>query len=68
MKHFFLELAENLPALLQNSHLSFSLEGWPAAVAVVAIALSSTTVHLVKVLSAEVPEMEPQKERLHIAA
>ena len=56
MKNTFLEFAGSLPALIQNTHLNVNLNGWPAAVAVIAISLSGVTVYAIKTLCPEAVE------------
>lgn len=48
MKNNLIGLANNLPTLMQNSRLNLNLEGWPAAVAVIAICGAGVTVCFIK--------------------
>ena len=68
MKNTFLEFAGSLPALIQNTHLNVSLDGWPAAVAVIAISLSGVVVYAIKVLSSEADAATTEVQRPHVAA
>ena len=68
MKNNLIELVGSLPALLQNTHLNVSLQGWPAAVAVIAISLSGVTAYAIKVLSPEAGKATTDAQRPHMAA
>lgn len=68
MKNTFLEFAGSLPALIQNTHLNVSLDGWPAAVAVIAISLSGVVAYAIKVLSPEADAATTEAQRPHVAA
>ncbi len=68
MKNTFLGFAGSLPALIQNTHLNVSLDGWPAAVAVIAISLSSVAAYAIKALNPEAVEAKTETQRPHIAA
>ena len=50
MKHAFFEIAGSLSALFQNTHLNINFDGWPAAVAVIAISLTSVATFALKML------------------
>ncbi len=49
MKNTILELIGSVPALLQNTHLNIDLQGWPAAVAVIAISISGVKIYALRV-------------------
>ncbi len=68
MKNTFFELAKNLPVLLQNTHLNISLQGWPAAVAVVVVSLAGLTAYSLTVLNPETVEAPPEPQYSHMAA
>ncbi|NLV35009.1 MAG: hypothetical protein GXY21_10815 [Clostridiaceae bacterium] len=55
MKNNLMGLASSLPSLVQNTHLNISLQGWPAAVAVIAICGAGVTAYFIK---ASHPEWE----------
>ena len=67
MKNNLFELVGSLPALLQNTHLNVNLQGWPAAVAVIAVSLSGVTAYAIKVLSPDA-EGTANTQRPHMAA
>ena len=70
MKNNFIDLVANLPVLLQNTHLNVNLQGWPAAVAVLAVSFSGVTAYAIKVLSPhpEAVEATAELQRPHMAA
>lgn len=51
MKNIIIELAGNFPVLLQNTHLDINLQGWPAAVAVLAISISGVSAYAIRVMA-----------------
>ena len=67
MKNNIFELVGNLPALLQNTHLNINLQGWPAAVAVIAVSLSGVTAYAIKVLSPDAEDTS-KTQLSHMAA
>ena len=67
MKNNLLELAGSLPALLQNTHLNVNLQGWPAAVAVIAISISGVTAYAIKVLNQDT-ETHAEAQQARMAA
>ena len=48
MKNTMIELAGSLHSLVQNTHLSISLQGWPATIAVIAICSAGVTAYVIK--------------------
>ena len=51
MKKNYIEISECIPALIKNTHLTVNLQGWPAAVALVALCSSGVVIYSLKVLS-----------------
>ncbi|MCP1110921.1 hypothetical protein [Ohessyouella blattaphilus] len=48
MKKEFIELVENIPTLLRNTQFNISLDGWPAAVATLALCSSGVAIYALK--------------------
>ncbi|KAF5032966.1 hypothetical protein DSECCO2_611660 [anaerobic digester metagenome] len=48
MKNNLMGLGSSLPSLVQNTRLNISLQGWPAAVAIIAICGAGVTIYFVK--------------------
>ena len=67
MKNNLLELVGSLPALLQNTHLNVNLQGWPAAVAVIAVSLSGVVAYAIKVPRSDA-EAPANMQHLHMVA
>ena len=67
MKNNIIKFVGNLPALIQNTHLNVNLQGWPAAVAVIAISLSGVTAYAIKVLNPEIEMATADVQRPHMA-
>ncbi len=44
-------LSETIPSLINNTHFNISLEGWPAAISVIAICFTGSAVFTVKEIS-----------------
>ncbi len=67
MKNNIFELVGSLPTLLQNTHLNVNLQGWPAAVAVIAVSFSGVTAYAIKVFAPNA-EDSADTQRPHMAA
>jgi len=57
MKGTLIELAGNIPAIVKNTHLTVNLQGWPAAVAVIALCTGSVVVYAIKASTASTNEV-----------
>lgn len=44
MKSSITDILESIPSLMQHTSLNVNLQGWPAAVAVIAIGISSVSI------------------------
>ena len=52
MENRLSKIADSIPDLVKNSHLSISLEGWPAAVTAIALFGSAVAIYVIKVSKA----------------
>ena len=62
-----LQLTEGITALLQNTHLSFCLQGWPAALTAVAVCGAGVAIYAIKAthpgpMPADGPQAEAEAE------
>lgn len=58
MKNSIITIAENLPAVLRNTHLNVTLAGWPAAVTVIAMCSAGVAAYALKVTHDENADSE----------
>lgn len=48
MRNDFVKFTNFIPDLLKNTHLHFTLSGWPASVALITISLSGVAIYGIK--------------------
>ena len=49
MENIIIKMADSIPALIKNTSLNISLEGWPAAVTAVALFGSCIALYAIKI-------------------
>ena len=48
MKNTLIEVGGSIPALIKNTHLTVNLQGWPAAVAVIALCTGGVAIYAIQ--------------------
>ena len=49
MENKLIKMADSIPALIKNTNLTISLEGWPAAIAAVALFGSCVAIYAIRI-------------------
>ncbi len=49
MENKLIQMADSFPALIKNTNLNVSLQGWPAAVTAVALFISCVAIYAIRV-------------------